>query len=241
MKLSKKQIIWSAVLAVIIASAAILYCVGKNNGWFNIFMSQKELRDYVMSFGALAPLAYFLLQFFQVIVSPIPGNVTTVVGGMLFGFFPAFLISLAAVFSGSVCAFLLGKWFGRPLVEKIVGKNIVDKYLNTVSSRQRMVLILMFLFPFFPDDALCLIAGLTAISLPSFCLIAIATRPWGLLFSSLVGSGLISMPGWAWITIAVTVAVIFVLSIKYAPVIEERTRLWIEKIFRRGKDESQAP
>lgn len=231
MKLSKKQILWGVLLLIVIAAAVILYYIGKNNGWFVIFESQQQLREYVMSFGALAPLAFFLIQFFQVIVSPIPGNVTTVVGGMLFGFLPAFLISLTAVFSGSVCAFLLGKWFGRPLVEKIAGKNVVEKYLKTVSSRQKFVLILMFLFPFFPDDALCLIAGLTAMSLPSFCTLMAITRPWGLLFSALIGAGLISMPDWAWIIIIVVVAGLFVISIKYAPVIEDRIKNFIEKRF----------
>lgn len=231
MKITKKQIIWTIILTVVIAVLVILYYIGKNNGWFNIFESKIRLREYVMSFGALAPLAFFLIQFFQVIISPIPGNVTTLVGGMVFGFFYSFLISTAAIFLGSLCAFMLGKWFGRPLVERIVGKTAVEKYMKTVSSRQKITLIMMFLLPFFPDDALCLIAGLSAMSLPSFALIAILTRPWGIIFSALVGSGLISLPEWAWITIVVVVAALFILSIKYAPILEERTKLWLEKKF----------
>lgn len=236
MKFTKKQIVWSIVLAVIIAAVITLYYIGKDNGWFNVFESKRKLREYVMSFGALAPLAFFLLQFFQVIISPIPGNVTTIAGGMIFGFWDSFLISSAAIFLGSVCAFMLGKWFGRPLVERIVGKHMVDKYMVTVSSRQRIMLIMMFLLPFFPDDMLCLIAGLSAMSLPMFSLIVVLTRPWGILFSSLVGSDLIALPEWAWIAIIVAVAALFILSIKYAPIIEERTKKWLEKRFRVSKE-----
>ena len=98
MKLTKKQITWSFILFFIIAAGITLYYIGKANGWFNLFESRYKFREYVMSFGALAPLAFFFLQFFQVVLAPIPGNVTTIAGGMLFGFLNAFLISTAAVF-----------------------------------------------------------------------------------------------------------------------------------------------
>ena len=234
MKLKKSQIIWGAVIAVIIAALVFIYFFGKNNGWFSIFESRERFQAFVDSFGVWAPLVFFALQFFQVILSPIPGNLTTLVGGMMFGFWQGFLISLAAVIAGSICAFILGKLFGRPLVERVVGKKVVEKYLNTVSSRQRMVLILMFLLPFFPDDVLCLIAGLTAMRVRSFTLIMILTRPWGLLASALLGAGMISisftMPVWGWIIIGVVSAALFFLVFKYAPRIEERIHRWVEKI-----------
>lgn len=233
MKITKKQIIWLIVLITVLAAVAVLYYVGKNNGWFTLFESKESLQQYVASFGAWAPLAFFTLQFLQVIISPIPGSVTTLAGGVLFGFFPGFILSFTAVFIGSLGAFLLGKKFGRPLVERIAGKNIVEKYMDTVSSRQRILLILMFLFPFFPDDVLCLIAGLSAMSLPSFALIMLCTRPWGLLFSALVGSGVISVPVWAWFIIAGIGIVVIVLASKYAPLIEERIHIWIKKNFQK--------
>lgn len=235
MSLNKKQKIWLVVLLVIVAALAVLYIIGKDLGWFDLFQSKENIQRYVSSFGAWAPFVFFLLQFIQVIFSPIPGSITTIAGGLLFGFFYGFLISLAAVFLGSICAFMLGKIFGKPLVIKIAGQEVVDKYTNTVSSRQRIVLFMMFLLPFFPDDLLCLIAGLSAMRLPSFSLLVILTRPWGLLFSALVGSGVISIPFWCWIIIAAVVGVLFILSIKYAPRIEERLKIWVEKTFSKKK------
>lgn len=233
MKITKNQIAWLIVLLAVFAAAVILYVYGKNHGWFTLFESAESLQRYVASFGAWAPLAFFALQFLQVIISPIPGSITTLVGGLLFGFFYGFVLSFAAVFIGSLGAFLIGKKFGRPLVERIAGKHIVEKYMESVSSRQRILLILMFLFPFFPDDMLCLIAGLSAMNLPSFALTVILTRPWGLLFSALVGSGVIAIPSWGWIVIGVVAITAFVLATKYAPLIEERTFNWIKKTFLR--------
>ena len=231
--LSKKQVIWLIVLLTILAALVALYYIGRSFGLFTVFESQESLKEYVSSFGPLAPLIFFVIQFLQVIISPIPGNITTLAGGVMFGFVKGFLISVAAVFLGSVCAFLLGKKFGRPLVEKIVSKKTVDKYMDSVSSRQKIVLFLMFLFPFFPDDVLCLVAGLSAMRLPYFSILLLVTRPWGLLFSALLGAGMISIPVWAWGVIAAIVIVLFIFSIKYAPQIEERIKQLIDKIAKR--------
>lgn len=233
MKITKKQVIWISVLVVIVAILVTIYYIGRSYGWFAIFESKEKIQDYVSSFGPLAPLIFFVLQFVQVIISPIPGNITTIAGGLMFGFAYGFFISFAAVFLGSICAFLLGKKFGRPLVEKLVGKNKVDKYMVSVSSRQKIVLFLMFLFPFFPDDILCLVAGLSAMRLPYFAVLVLISRPFGLLFSALIGAGIISLPIWAWAIIVVIVIVLFAFSIKYAPQIEERTKGFIDKIAKR--------
>ena len=219
------------MLCAILAAVVILYYIGKNNGWFKLFEHKENFQAYVASFGVWAPLAFFALQFIQVIISPVPGGVTTLAGGVLFGFFYGFLLSFSAVFLGSLAAFLLGKKFGRPLVERIAGKQVIEKYMETMSSRQRVLLIMMFVFPFFPDDILCLVAGLSALNLPSFALIVILTRPWGLLFSALVGSGLISIPMWGWIIMGVVAIALFILATKYAPLIEERAYSWLKKTF----------
>jgi uncharacterized membrane protein YdjX (TVP38/TMEM64 family) len=98
----------------------------------------------------------------------------------------------------------------------------------------------MFLLPVFPDDVLCLIAGLTAMRLRTFTVVMVLTRPWGLLVSALLGAGLISfsIPLWIWIVIAVFCAALFVLAIKYAPLIEERIHQWVKRISRKKEDVS---
>ena len=61
MKITKKQIIWIVVLTLILAAVVVLYYIGKNNGWFTLFESKESLQQYVASFGAWAPLAFFAL------------------------------------------------------------------------------------------------------------------------------------------------------------------------------------
>ncbi len=50
-----------------------------------------------------------------------------------------------------------------------------------------MFLTLAFLFPFFPDDLLCILAGLSSLSFRCFAVIVLLARPWGLLFASALG------------------------------------------------------
>jgi uncharacterized membrane protein YdjX (TVP38/TMEM64 family) len=215
--------IGAVVIAIVVVAALVAgFIVLRQSGRLDMFSSTEALRTWVAEFGAAAPIVFFAVQVAQVIVSPIPGSATTLVGGMMFGFWPAFALSTAAVLVGSLLAFGLARAFGRPLVARMVGPAITERYLGAMTSRARIALLLMFLLPFFPDDALSLIAGLTGISWLFFFVAVACTRPWGLLFSSLVGSGAVHVPVWGWAVIAAGTAAIAWASIKWGPAIEQR-------------------
>jgi uncharacterized membrane protein YdjX (TVP38/TMEM64 family) len=224
-----------ALLIAIVAIFVALYFVLRHMGWLDIFGSVETLQEYISGFGIWAPLAFAALQIVQVIISPIPGNITTLAGGLLFGFSNGFFISYVSIVAGSLIAFGLARAFGKPLVVRLAGEKITHKYMDVLSSRQKVVLIFMFLLPFFPDDALCLIAGLSGISWGFFIVILLLTRPAGILFSALVGSGIVSVPVWGWgIIIALSVA-IMALSVKYSPQIDEFIHKHVIDKFRNRK------
>ena len=75
--------------------------------------------------------------------------------------------------------------------------------------------MLVFLFPFFPDDLICILAGLTDIGFLRFLVIVLLTRPWGLLVASAVGSSVISIPLWAMALIGLAGLALFLVSMKY--------------------------
>lgn len=228
----KSKTIWIAVLLVlIIAALAALYFWLDRNHYLEIFESMEALQAYVSGFGAWAPAVFILLQIIQVIAAPIPGNVTTLAGGALFGFWPALLYSTLAIFIGSLIAFGIGRFCGKPVVYKLASPQIVDKYLNVLASRQRLTLSLLFLFPFFPDDVLCLLAGLTGYSWGWFAVMILLTRPWGLVFSALIGSGSLVMPVWGWAILVVLAIAAMVLSIKYGSRLED----WLLSKIHRSK------
>lgn len=234
-KLNKSQLWSGAVLLAMIIAAVVLYFIGKSRGWLSMFDSVDELQAFISGYGVWAPLIFFLLQVIQVILAPIPGSLTTLFGGIFFGFWKAMFISLAAVFTGSIILFLFAKYLGRPLVTRLIGKERVDKYMKSMSARQFWVLFMMFLMPFFPDDVLCLMAGLTAIKLPGFALMVLITRPWGLVFSALVGSGAITVPVWGWIFIGICSLALLYISIRYPEKLEEWMSDRVLGLFRKKK------
>ena len=218
---TKKKLLLLLAVALIAAALVGLYFYLKQAGYLTVFTSVEALQDYVRGFGPWAPVVFILLQIAQVIFAPIPGNVTTLAGGALFGFWPAFLYSSVAIFLGSLVAFGIGRFCGKPIVYKLVSPAIADKYLNVLAGKQRLTLALLFLFPFFPDDALCLLAGLTGYRWGWFAGMILLTRPWGTIVSSLVGSGEISIPLWGWALIVAAAVGLMVFSIKYGSRMED--------------------
>lgn len=225
----KGRILGWIALGAVIAGLVALYFWMDARGYLAVFESTESLQEFVSSFGMWAPLVFILLQIAQVICAPIPGNVTTLAGGAMFGFWPAMAYSVFAVFVGSMIAFGIGRWCGKPVIYRLASPAIVDKYLVVLATKQRLTLALLFLFPFFPDDVLCLLAGLTGYSWGWFAGMVLLTRPWGLVFSALVGSGALSMPLWGWIVIALVAIAAMVLSIKYGSRLED----WLLSRIRR--------
>lgn len=193
--------------------------------WAEVFASRENLRGFVEQFDPYGPLVFFIVQALQVVVAPVPGNVTALAGGALFGLWSGFAISTAGLVAGSVVAFAIARFYGRPLVERLVKPEIIDKYIDTVAKRHFVLLFLIFLFPFFPDDALCLIAGISALPFHVFLLLVIVGRPPGMFVSSLVGSGIAVVPWWGWILIAAASAGILYLAYRYKDVLDRKLGL----------------
>ena len=210
---------WILGILIVLALAGVGFFLYKRGFWQR-FSSIKEMQAYIRGFGEWALPVFFVLQFLQVIAAPIPGNITTLVGSLLFGFWPAILTSIGAVIGGSMFAFWLARRLGKPFVSKLIGEKLTEKYLTNMTSRYRVMLGVMFIFPFFPDDALAMMAGLTAMRPLNFLLIVTCTRPWGLIVSALVGSGQVVIPVWGWVIIACCSAAFLYVSFRYSDKIE---------------------
>ena len=209
-----------------LALAAGLICAGGGvflwrSGFFAAATSQEALRTYIQQFAPYSHLCFFLLQLLSVVLAPIPSNVTALAGGLLFGTLPAFLMTYAAVALGSVLVFALARGLGREAVNRFVGRKVSEKYREVIQSKTDIFLILAFLFPFFPDDVLCILAGLTNIPLGRFAVIVLAARPWGLLVASALGGASLSLPWWGMALIGVCGVILFLLGIKYGDRVEE--------------------
>src|SRR4030095_15620906 len=98
-------------------------------------VDQTFLRQTLSEWGIWAPVIFILLEALQVIVAPIPGEVTGVLGGFLFGEWYGLLYSLVGMTVGSVAAFTIGRWLGARSVRALVGQELWDRMHFVVDAR----------------------------------------------------------------------------------------------------------
>jgi uncharacterized membrane protein YdjX (TVP38/TMEM64 family) len=131
-----------------------------------------------------------LLQALQVVISPIPGELTGVVGGYVYGLNFGFLFSTVGLTLGSWVAFELANIFGKPLVEKFVTKNVLEKFHFLTTSTGAIISFLLFLIPGFPKDYLCYILGLTGMNLVTFLIVSTFGRMPGTYLLTVQGASI---------------------------------------------------
>ena len=64
---------------------------------------------------------------------------------------------------GSIIIFLLGRNYGKPFIMSLVSDKTYNKYIGWLDNENVLndCLLLAIFFPIAPDDALCLMVGLT--------------------------------------------------------------------------------
>ena len=212
----KKLLVLAAVFLLLLGGGWFLY----RTGFFQAASSLEELRAYITRFAPYSHLCFFLVQFLSVVLAPIPSNITAAAGGMLFGTWPAFFLTFGAVAAGSLLVFWLARVLGRDFADRIVSRKLSEKYQSVLRAKAPVFLTLAFLFPFFPDDMLCILAGLTDLSFGRFALIVLLTRPWGLLFASALGGSALGLPLWVMAPIGLLGLLFFLLGMKYGDKVE---------------------
>lgn len=215
----RKRTILLWLLAILILAILALWLL--STGFFQAVSSQERLAAYIQSSAPWSHLVFFGVQLASVILAPIPSNLTAAVGGVMFGMLPAFLLTYGAVVSGSLFVFSLARGLGQGFATRLVGKKLSEKYLDIIRRKQDVFLLLAFLFPFFPDDLLCILAGLSDISWRRFLLLCLLARPWGLLVACAVGGSALDIPGWAMVVIGVAGLAVFFLAMKYGDRVEQ--------------------
>ena len=170
-------------IEILFLSASATFYFLQKNGFLNKIDSVESLREYVESFGSYAVLQFIAIQFLQVVVLPIPSLITVATGVLIFGVFKGALYSCIGIILGSLTAFLIGRVCGYKAVCWLVGKKTLDKGLRFAKGKDKYIFPLMFIFPFFPDDLLCFVAGIIKMK-PRFFIITIAVTRTVAVFSA---------------------------------------------------------
>ncbi len=226
---------WSICTSALMAIFAISYYIILKYNLISKFNSAEKIQAFLAKYGAYAGLIYILIQFLQVTIIPVPAAITTVAGVALFGFWQTFLYSIIGIMCGSMFAFFLGRRFGVKLIIWLCGQSVYEKYTKLTKGKDKIVLTMMFLFPFFPDDLLCIAAGITDMKYWEFFVIMLFTRPINILIMEGAFKGISSIPltGYGipiWIALIGGTLAIVAIAFKYSKNIEDILMNLFDKI-----------
>lgn len=172
------------ILIVYFASIVIIFAIIIfSTGFLDILLNAEDGEQLYHAlearFGNNLYLALIIIQFLQVTFIPIASSIVTAAGFYLCGqnIGLTILFCCVGLWLGSLFAFFLGRVFGVRLVKWVAGEKMLIKYNKFLKGKDKVMLGYMFMFPIYPDDVLCLIAGLTTMSYREFIFLQLLSRP----------------------------------------------------------------
>ena len=242
--LLKTSLVIEAVISVVLTVIIIVNAAAHLNDYETDGEKISVLTDMIQATGGWAMAVYVVIQILQVVILPLPAAVCYIPGAVIWEPWQATLLASAGVLVGALICYVFGRFFGRRVVEWIAGKASTDKYADYLGKRGKVLFVIMQILPFFPDDILCMVAGLTRMNFPFFLVTMILVRPAIVATYCYLGSGtIIPFSGWGipvWIAIAVVCVALAILSFKYEDKIEAFLKKLVSK-KRGGEEESESP
>jgi uncharacterized membrane protein YdjX (TVP38/TMEM64 family) len=191
MSTRQKTLIKVTVLFSVVALIFLLGTYGSQLVNLREFYTTREsFSRFLISLGSYSPIFFVLLQALQVVISPIPGELTGIVGGYIYGATLGFILSTLGLALGSLAAFELARILGRPFVEKFVNQNLLKKFEFLTTDTGATLCFLLFLIPGFPKDVLCYLLGLSRMKLTTFLVLSTLGRMPGTFLLTLQGASI---------------------------------------------------
>jgi len=175
-----KQKTMQTAVRLLSAAGLVLSLVLCLYGWrAGIFSSQDRLQSCIAGFGIAGAAIFIAFQAVQVVVPVLPGGLGCLAGVLLFGAWKGFLCSYIGICAGSVMAFLVAKYWGKPVLRCLFSEKLIEKYEKWTSEKDRFakMFALAIFLPVAPDDFLCYLAGTTEMTLPRFTAIILLGKP----------------------------------------------------------------
>lgn len=150
-------------------------------------MDKELMRARMDAYGMWAPVVFVGFQIFQVLISPVPGELVGAVGGYVFGWLPALIWSTVGLTLGSWMNFFLARMMGKRLVERMIGPRNTERLTRFMERQGLIASFILFMIPGFPKDYYCYVLGLTPMNPRVFMFISSVGRIPGTLMLSLAG------------------------------------------------------
>ena len=118
----------------------------------------------IRGYGLWGPVILCVLFILQTFLAFIPGQALMVASGYVYGFSGGVLITWISLVLGGQLAFWLARRYGRPFAEKWISPAILDRWDKVAGKQGIPFYVVTLVMPFFPNDAMCYVAGLGKMS-----------------------------------------------------------------------------
>ncbi|RXW34871.1 TVP38/TMEM64 family protein [Enterococcus faecium] len=179
---SRKLINFISIIGLGLSIALTIYFIN-----LGVFKDLNALRGLVGDSIILGPIIFVFIQILQVVIPIIPGGISTAAGVLIFGPYAGFIYNYIGICIGSIIIFLLGRRYGKPFILSIISDKTYNKYIGWLDNQNRFekLFALAIFLPVAPDDALCLMAGLTNMSVKRYTLIILIAKPLSIFLYSM--------------------------------------------------------
>lgn len=226
--ITRKTLLKLAGLTVFLAAVTALCVIFSDEliAFWRFVTDRDRISELINSFGWGAPFAFICIQILQVVFAPVPGEATGFIGGYLFGAFKGFAYSSIALGIGSCLNLLIGRFLGKRYIRRMIPPAQLEKFDKILKRQGIIVIAIMFVFPGFPKDYLCLFLGLSTLPMRLLVILATLGRMPGTLMLSLQGAYLFDKMYAATAVIFLICVIAAFLGIYY----RDNLYLWMEKI-----------
>lgn len=157
----------------------------------------------IRGYGIWGPVILCLLFILQTFLALIPGQVLMVASGYIYGFIGGILITWVSLVLGGQMAFWLARRYGRPFAERLVSHATLDRWDKSAAGQGIAFYVVTLVMPFFPNDAMCYVAGLGKMSPQRFLIANLLGRGIASLLTVVVGAFADQIPSLIWIAIVI--------------------------------------
>lgn len=183
---------WGFLLVLVLLCLAALSLSRPAADWFSrmtTFLADREgARAWFLSFQPYTGLYFVGLQALQVVVSLVPGELTGLLGGYIFGASLGFVYSTIGLTLGTTVAVLIGRFFERVFVERLIPARLLNGMGHRVDRWGLVAVFAFYLIPGLPKDSVCYLVGLSRLPLVPFILVSSVARMPGTLWLVLQGA-----------------------------------------------------
>ena len=175
-----------------------------------------RLVERVQNAGAAGVLIVLGMQFLQVVVAFIPGEVVQIAAGLMYGPLLGTLVILVGCVISSSVVYKLVHVLGAPFVQGMVSTDHLEKFRAfEASGKLDIIVFVLFLIPGMPKDVFTYIVPLTDMPYKKFIVLTTVGRIPGVVASTYAASGFASGEMVGPIVVVVIAAVLALVAVVF--------------------------